>query len=209
MMKKYLTEFIGTFFLVLTFVTCANNQETATMAPLATGAMLFVMCLAGARVSGAHYNPAVTLAMFMRGKIANVEVAPYLFSQVAGGAAAALVGVFIHRSGGGIQIVTNVNQGIPALLVEILGTFVLCYAALSILEARDEADTKSYAAATGVAYMACGYALGKLSGGAFNPAVAIGITTAGMKTWLDIWIYLLGAFGGAAIASTVLGIESR
>ena len=81
-MKNYVTEFIGTFFLVLTIgLTVLGGTE---FAPLAIGAALMVMVYMGGHISGAHYNPAVTLAVFMRGKIDAGSVAPYMASQLAG-----------------------------------------------------------------------------------------------------------------------------
>jgi aquaporin Z len=205
-MKKYLTELIGTFFFVLSVVTCANNPSIAPMAPFAIGTMLMVMIYAGGHISGGHYNPAVTLAIFMRGKIASAEVAPYMIAQAVGAVIAAFIGTFMHRSVGGLEITTVPNQALPALFGELLGTFALCYVVLNVATARSNAGNPYFGLAIGFTVTACAYSLGGLSGGAFNPAIAIGICTAGMKSWPDIWIYIIGGFGGAAIAATVFSI---
>src|SRR4029077_13589440 len=81
-MKKYLTEFIGTFFLVLTV--CLTVLAKVPMAPLAIGCALMIMVYMGGHVSGGHYNPAVSLAVLLRGKMAAADFVPYLIAQVAG-----------------------------------------------------------------------------------------------------------------------------
>ena len=88
-MPKYLTEFIGTFFLVLTIGSTGIAADPGVIAPLAIGSILMVMIYAGGHVSGAHYNPAVTLGVFMRGKLPASDVEPYMVAQLAGAAVAA------------------------------------------------------------------------------------------------------------------------
>ena len=90
-MKKYLTEFIGTFFLVLTVGMCVIEPGAGSLAPIAIGSALMVMVYAGGHVSGGHYNPAVTLAVLLRGKCPASDVPGYWASQVVGGVAAALL----------------------------------------------------------------------------------------------------------------------
>src|ERR1700680_227970 len=87
-MHKYLTEFIGTFFLVLTIgLTVLSGSP---FAPLAIGASLMVMVYMGGHVSGAHYNPAVSLAVLLRGKLGPIDFVLYVISQVAGSLAASV-----------------------------------------------------------------------------------------------------------------------
>src|SRR5438046_3104282 len=90
-MNKYLTEFLGTFFLVLTVGCTVIPGRPGVIAPLAIGASLMVMIFAGGHVSGAHYNPAVTLAVWIRGRCDTNDVAPYMAAQIAAGVVAALV----------------------------------------------------------------------------------------------------------------------
>ncbi len=99
-MNKYLTEFIGTFFLVLTVGCTVIPGNAGVIAPLAIGASLMVMIFAGGHVSGAHYNPAVTLAVWIRGRCDTKDVIPYMVAQVAAAVVAALVCGF---SGGSWQ----------------------------------------------------------------------------------------------------------
>src|SRR5712664_1444842 len=99
-MNKYLTEFIGTFFLVLTVGCTVIPDRPGVIAPLAIGASLMVMVFAGGHVSGAHYNPAVTLAVWIRGRCETKDVLPYWAAQVLAGIAAALVAIFLVGKNG-------------------------------------------------------------------------------------------------------------
>src|ERR1700704_2278808 len=94
-MNKYFAEFIGTFFLVLTIGCTVIEKGAGPLAPLAIGAVLMVMVFAGGHISGAHYNPAVTLGVWMRGKCDTKDVAPYIISQIAGAALAAFAVLFL------------------------------------------------------------------------------------------------------------------
>ncbi|MEX2186206.1 MAG: aquaporin [Pirellulales bacterium] len=126
-MNKYLTEFIGTFFLVLTIGCTSINTGSGVIPPLAIGAALMVMVFAGGHVSGAHYNPAVTIAVCMRGKCDSKDVMPYIVSQViAAGTAAAVVGFLVGRAA------PMTIESVPkALLAEFLFTFALAYVVLN------------------------------------------------------------------------------
>src|SRR6476469_4837052 len=95
-MMRYLVEFIGTFFLVAT-IGFAVRGNAGPMAPLAIGSALMVMIFAGGHISGGHYNPAVTLAVFLRGKCPLIDVIPYMVAQVLAAAAAAVVVMFIKH----------------------------------------------------------------------------------------------------------------
>ncbi|MFN0034350.1 MAG: MIP/aquaporin family protein [Saprospiraceae bacterium] len=202
-MKKYLTEFIGTFFLVLTVVLTANNPGIAPMAPLAIGSVLMVMIYAGGHISGAHYNPAVTIAVLIRGKIDRNDALYYIIAQLIAGGVAAAIGAYLHDCGGGAAIAARVNeQSLCAVLAEFLGTFALAYVVLNVATTRSNAGNSHYGLAIGFTVLAAAYALGGLSGGAFNPAVAVGASVAGMFAWGDIWVYLVGTVFGAAAAAT-------
>ena len=95
-MNKYLTEFIGTFFLVFTIGMCVIEPGAGVMAPLAIGSALMVMIYAGGHISGAHYNPAVTLGVLIRGKIEFKNAVPYWIAQFAGAIVAAFVVTYIE-----------------------------------------------------------------------------------------------------------------
>jgi aquaporin Z len=201
-MKKYVVEFIGAFFLVLTVCMCVVGG-LGNWAPLAIGIMLMVMVYAGGHISGAHYNPAVSLAVYLRGKLALGELPAYIFAQVVGGVLAALVSNYLLRSAGiGVGEMMMPRTG-PTLLAEFLGTFALCYVVLHVATAKGTAGNTFYEAAIGCTVMAAAYALGAISGGVFNPAVAAGISTALIISWSSIWIYLVATFAAGAVAAFV------
>src|SRR5215475_7895096 len=88
-MKKYLVEFIGTFFLVFTIGMTVIDPGAGALAPLAIGSALMIMVYAGGHVSGGHYNPAVTIAVWLRGRCPTGDVGPYIGAQVAAAVVAA------------------------------------------------------------------------------------------------------------------------
>ena len=128
-MNKYIAEFIGTFFLVLTIGCTVIGTGTGIIAPLAIGAALMVMVFAGGHISGGHYNPAVTLGMYIRGKLQSADVVPYWIAQLAGAALAALLVSKFLRAGVAV-IPMNPNIG-AALVEEFLFTFALVYVVLN------------------------------------------------------------------------------
>jgi aquaporin Z len=196
-MKKYITEFIGTFFLVLTVGLTGN--------PLAIGSALMVMIYAGGHISGGHYNPAVTLAVFIRGKITSSDAIIYIGSQLAGAFIAALiVGVFreLPPESGQQLVITK------AIIAEVLGTFALAYVILNVATAKATAGNSYFGLAIGFTVMVMAFCFGDYSGGAFNPAVAIGATVMKAFAWKNIWIYLIACFGGGALAAIVFKINN-
>lgn len=198
-MKKYLVEFIGTFFLVATIgLAVLKPGDAGAMAPLAIGAALMGMVYAGGHISGAHYNPAVTLAVFMRGKCPPADVVPYMVSQVVGAAAAAVIVLYLKNNP---TVEAAKPQIIPALLAEFLFTFALAYVVLNVATAKGTSGNSFYGLAIGFTVLAGAYAVGSISGGVFNPAVAVGITAMGLSSIANIWIYLVADFAGAAAAA--------
>ena len=200
-MNKYIAEFIGTFFLVLTIGCTVIGAGSAVIAPLAIGAVLMVMVFAGGHISGAHYNPAVTLAVLIRGKVRATDVVPYIIAQIAGAALAALVVGKCLRAGVAVTPMTpHVSM---ALLAEFLFTFALVYVVLNAATAEGTSGNSFYGLAIGMTVMTGAFAVGDISGGAFNPAVAVGISMLGLSSWSNIWIYLLADFGAAIVAAIV------
>src|SRR5436305_12749110 len=113
-MHKYIAEFIGTFFLVLTIGCTGVGAASGVIAPLAIGAVLMVMVFAGGHISGAHYNPAVTVGMLIRGKVNAGDVVPYMVAQLAGSAVAAVTVAKCLRAGAAVAAIPPVVG--PALL---------------------------------------------------------------------------------------------
>ena len=91
---------------------------------------------------------------------------------------------------------------VPALIAELIGTFALCYVVLNVATAKGTAGNSNYGLAIGFTVMTMAFALGGISGGAFNPAVATGITIMHIEKAANFWIYLVGNFAGGALAAT-------
>jgi aquaporin Z len=197
-MNKYIVELIGTFFLVFTVGCTVIDKGAGPFAPLAIGASLMVMIFAGGHISGGHYNPAVTLGVWLRGKCDTKDVAPYMISQLIGAAIAAALVKFLKS---GIPITPGNPPVVPALIAEFLFTFALVYIVLNVATAKGTSGNSFYGLAIGMTVMTGAYAVGNISGGAFNPAVAFGVTMMGLSTWANIWIFLLADFLGGAIAA--------
>jgi aquaporin Z len=198
--NKYLAEFIGTFFLVLTIGCTVIGNNPGVIPPLAIGAVLMVMIFAGGHVSGGHYNPAVTLGVWMRGRCATKDVLPYMMFQVAGAIVAALVVKFFKA---GVTVTPGNPAMLPALLAEFLFTFALVYVVLNVATAKGTAGNSFYGLAIGMTVMSGAFAVGGISGGAFNPAVAVGISVLGLSAWPNLWLFLVGNFLGGAVAAGV------
>ena len=196
-MAKYVTEFVGAFFLVLTIgLTVVQNVP---LAPLAIGAALMVMVYMGGHVSGAHYNPAVSAALALAGKLDRRELPPYVASQVAGAAAAA----FAVRALAGDYLVVAPGAGASvgaALLAEALFAFALVLVVLNVAtDARTEGNS-FYGLAIGLTVMVGAFAVGGISGGVFNPAVGTGpilVALGDGGSLGDLWLYWVGPVAGA------------
>jgi aquaporin Z len=205
-MRKYITEFIGTFFLVGT-VGFAVIGGAGDLAPLAIGSILMTMIFAGAHLSGAHYNPAVTLAVLLRGRMKLPEAVGYWIVQIIAAVAASLVVNYMLP-----DKVTASPAGLPdvsrAIIAEFIGTFALAYVVLNVATAKGTVGNMFYGLAIGFTVLAMAYALGSFSGGAFNPAVATGFFMMHLGSVSDWWIYLAGCFGGAGGAALVFRINN-
>src|SRR6059058_2601694 len=200
-MNKYIVEFIGTFFLVLTVGCTGIGAGAGVIAPLAIGAALMVMVFAGGHISGGHYNPAVTLGVLIRGKVKPADVLPYMLAQAIAAVVASLIVSGVFRAGTAVTAMTP-NIG-AALLAEFLFTFALVYVVLNAATAEGTSGNSFYGLAIGMTVMTGAFAVGDISGGAFNPAVAVGISMLGLSSWSNIWIYLLADFGAAIVAAIV------
>jgi aquaporin Z len=196
-MQKYITEFIGTLFLVM----------AAAMAGAVGAALtLMIMVYAGGHISGAYYNPAVTLSVWMRGRIELKDALMYWIFQIAGAVAAALIVVYVFKEEGSGNCVIADDGGTKAIIAELLGTFTLAYVVLNVATAKGTSGNSFYGIAIGGTVLAMATVLGKFSGGAFNPAVAIGLCIQKSLCWDQVWMYLVGALGGGAIAAIVFSL---
>jgi aquaporin Z len=198
-MNKYAAEFIGTFFLVLTIGCTGIAAGPGAIPPLAIGAMLMVMVYAGGHVSGAHYNPAVTVAVFLRGRCPASDVLPYWIAQLAGAVAAASIVLFFKVE----DPVTFYPPLLAALVAEFLATFALVYVVLNVATAKATSGNSYFGLAIGFTVLASAFAVGQVSGGAFNPAVAVGAMTMGMLPWSSLWLFVVAEVLAAAAGAVV------
>jgi len=197
-MSKYLVELIGTFFLVFTVGCTVVGNGAGALAPLAIGSALMVMVFAGGHISGGHYNPAVTLGVWLRGKCATKDVVPYMISQIIGSVLAALAVKYLKT---GATVTPMSLSTLPALLAEFLFTFALVFVVLNTATAKGTAGNSFYGLAIGFTVMTGAFAVGNISGGAFNPAVAVGISVMRLAEWPSIWVYWLAEFAAGAVAA--------
>ena len=168
--------------------------------PLAIGSALMVMVYAGGHVSGGHYNPAVTLGVWMRGRCDTADVVPYWVSQIAGAGLAAVAVGFLRGIPEGAAGTPPVA---PALLAEFLFTFALVYVVLNVATAKANDGNSFYGLAIGFTVMVGAFSVGDISGGAFNPAVAVGVSIMGLSAWSSIWIFFVANLAGGAVAALV------
>lgn len=190
--NKYAVEAIGAFFLVL----------AATFGGgLAAGFMLAAMIFAGGHISGGHYNPAVSIAAYVRGRLTSADLAPYIGAQLVGGLLAGLLGLWIRDGApAGIDTFDGAEITAQAFIIELLITFALAFTVLNVATSKDHPNNHFYGLAIGAVVVGGGIAFGDFTGGAFNPAVGLGVTTAGAIEWGNIWVYLIACSIGGALA---------
>jgi len=201
-MKKLIVELIGTFFLVFTVGTCVVNPSAGVIAPLAIGAALMVMVYAGGHISGAHFNPAVTTAVALRGRLPLAEVPGYFIAQLLGAALAAGAALYLkgaNQAMGGSPVY-DLGQ---IALAEFLFTFALAYVVLNVATAKANAGNSFYGLAIGFTVAAGAFAVGPISGAAFNPAVATGCLIMGLLPAGKFLVYIIVELIAGTLAAVV------
>lgn len=197
-MPKYVMEFIGTFFLVFTVAAAAvGGWAPLGFAPLAIGSVLMVMIFAGGHISGGHYNPAVSFAVFVRGKLPMNDLIIYWVVQLAAGIVAALLASSLLGISASAPLAVDLTKVIVA---EFLFTFALTFVVLNVATAKGTAGNSFYGLAIGFTVLSGAYAVGSISGGVFNPAVGTGITLLGVLDWGSTVIYIVTHLVAAAVA---------
>ncbi len=198
---KYVYEFIGTFFLVFTVgMTVIGPNSAGPLAPLAIGSVLAVMVFAGGHVSGGHYNPAVSFAVFLRGKLSKKDLGAYWIVQLVAGVVAALLTVYYK---GVPPISAPPYDLVKTFVAEFLFTFALCFVVLNVAIAKATKGNSFYGWAIGFIVLVGAYAVGPISGAAFNPAVALGVTVMKLSSWSDLWIFFVANLLAGACAAYV------
>ena len=207
-MNRYLTELVGTFFLVLAIGLSVIGG--AALAPIAIGGMLMVMVFMGGHVSGAHYNPAVSLGLVLRGSFAAGEFGAYVAAQLVGAIVASLA-VWLVTGRTFVPAPAPTASVIAALLVEILYTTALALVVMNVATAPATAGNSFYGLAIGFTVAAGAFAGGPISGGAFNPAVGLGPALihaiVGRGSIVHVWLYVVGPCIGAAIAAAIFRVQ--
>ncbi|MEW5799793.1 MAG: aquaporin [Bacteroidota bacterium] len=204
-MNKYIVEFIGTFFLVLVVGLTVIEPGAGMLAPLAIGCSLMVMVYAGGPISGGHYNPAVTLGVWMRGKCEAKDAAVYMIVQIIAGIVAAITVSYFKGNPALTPITPDATK---ALLNEFLFTFALVYVVLNVATSKKSTGNSYFGLAIGFTVVVGAFAGGGISGGAYNPAVATGITFMGLASWSNFWIYIAACFSGGAAAAMAYKIAN-
>jgi aquaporin Z len=187
------------------------NVHGEALAPLAIGCALMVMVYMGGHVSGAHYNPAVSLAVFLRGKMAVPDLVFYIVAQLLGALAACAAGYFALNGGTTpIRPAANVEP-IRAVAIEALFTFALALVVLNVTTSKHTTGNSYFGMAIGFTIVVAAFAGGPISGGAFNPAVGTGLTVThalwSNGGWNDLWIYWVGPLLGGLVAALVFAIQ--
>lgn len=193
-MKTYIVEFIGTFFLVL---------GAAMYGAVGASLCLMVMIYAGGHISGAHFNPAITIAMLIRGKATFQNAIPYWIVQFAGGILAAWIACYVFGKEGAGNCAYPADGILKAMAAEIIGTFALAYVILNVATTKGTAGNSFYGLAIAGTVLAMAVTIGSYSGGAFNPAVAVGLSIQKSFCWEQVWLYFAGPLAGGALAAIV------
>lgn len=173
--EKAIMEVVGTAILLFTIQVSVSLQ--AALAPLAIGVVLVSIVFAGGPVSGAHYNPGISLAIFVRGggHICAKTMGLYWVSQIIGGIIGGLLGGYVTSGYSTCSIGDGFSMG-QALTSEVIFAFVLCFVVLGVATNAKASDNHYYGLAIGFVVMAGAASVGPISGGAFNPAVALGLS---------------------------------
>ena len=206
---KLITEFIGTFFLTLTIcLAVVFGTVDSEFAPFAIASTLMVMIYAGGHVSGAHYNPAVTVAIYLRGSCEKSDIAPYIASQMAAATMAAVIAseVFMPGESGGEEMVM---EAVPALAAELVFTFALAYVILNVATSESTEGNGYYGAAIALVVLAGALTVGSISGASFNPAVSVSLIVAVGLGVADSWIHFAPQIAGGALAAFVFKAQQN
>ena len=195
--SKGVAEFIGTFFLTLTIFIAVVGGQAGFFAPIAIGLMLMVMIYALGHVSGAHFNPAVSIGLFVKGDCSKDELPVYLGAQILAGVMAWIIGSKVILSDLTIDE-AEFGATKAVLAAEALFTFALVYVIINV--ATEQSGNQFYGAAIGLTVMAGAFTVGGISGGSFNPAVTTMLTASGAMAVSDVWLHLVPQLAGAIAA---------
>jgi aquaporin Z len=195
--NKLIAEFIGTLFLVTAALLGGGVAAAAT---------LCICIYAMGHISGGHYNPAVSLGVWLRGRMTQRELIEYLCAQFAAAIVAFVIVRILTEARPDDYKAPEIKEFGKAIVAEFLFTFLLVSTVLHVATTKALANNQFYGAAIGLCVLAGAACVGPLTGGAFNPAVGLGIVLGGFKAFSAIAIYLLACFGGGAVAAVVFRV---
>jgi aquaporin Z len=202
-MKNDLVEFIGTFFIVFT-IGMGINELLSSFAPVAAAAAYITMIYAGKHISGGHYNPAVTLAVHIRGLITTQEAIAYVVFQLLGGMFASF---FVWWFTGHQFFISPGPAFSPMMQMgaEALGTFAIAYVMLNVTTHPKTEGNSYYGIAIGLAFLSMSYIIGPISGGTFNLVTGVcpnifQVIIGDTSNLRNIWVYFVGPLAGGAAA---------
>ncbi len=205
-MRRLIIEFLGTFFLILTIALTGNA--------IAIAAMLMAWIYIGGYISGGHYNPAVSLGVYLIGRLRQDELVKYFGAQILGGFTAYIIAYYLR---GSVTIPEPSIAMLPAFIVEVLLAFVFVLVVLVVAHSERFKGSHIFGFAIGFTVPALVLAGSPLSGGLFNPAIALGSNLFGIIkgahiVWADIIMYVGGALLGGFLAAWAykhLGLDER
>eukprot|EP01088_Endostelium_zonatum_P017679 TRINITY_DN533_c0_g1_i2.p1 TRINITY_DN533_c0_g1~~TRINITY_DN533_c0_g1_i2.p1 ORF type:complete len:278 (-),score=47.93 TRINITY_DN533_c0_g1_i2:155-988(-) len=196
-MSPYLMEIIGTFYLTLIIGLVVNNaEEVGALAPLGIGSGLMVLVFFGGHLSGAHYNPCVTIAckLTFRDHIGWFQSILYIIAQIFGSILASLVVWAIEEETFQFGPVRDYTKP-KALIVEFIFSFLLASVMINTATTQSQTGNSFFGLAIGFTVLTAGYAIGPISGGVLNPAVASGAALTNfihhgtVSSFNNVWIY--------------------
>mmetsp|Transcript_6512 Transcript_6512/g.8818 ORF Transcript_6512/g.8818 Transcript_6512/m.8818 type:complete len:229 (+) Transcript_6512:99-785(+) len=207
LLSKLIVEGIGTFFLTMTVCITAVMGEAGDFAPFAIAGILMVMIYSGGHISGAHFNPAVTVAITLRGKCSVSHALGYILIQVIAGVLGALVGCYGLMSGtGSIEAADFSGMVMKVMTAEFLFTFALCYVILHVATSDEISENHFFGTAIATVVLAGALTVGSISLGAFNPAVSVMLLTVGKISILEIVYHIVPQLVAATLAAIVFKV---
>ena len=198
-MKRVITEAIGSFFWV--FAVIGATSQGSPLAAFAIGGVVVAAIYAGVHLSGAHYNPAVSIAAFIRGQLPGADLPAYIGAQLAGASLASLLATWVFRIGAMHPQGWSGRTLATAIVVELLFTFFLAFVALNVASSENQAF---YGLAVGGVVIVGTLLAAMQTGAAFNPVVAVGVTFAQLSAWANLWAYLVAQLTGGVLAGVVV-----
>ena len=198
--RKAVAEALATFLFVLSIIAAVNSGSALT--PLAIGIALTVLVYATGHISGAHLNPAVSIGVFIRGGLSIADLVGYIVAQLVGAVLAALVSFAVWPAA---SKAVEIDLG-KAFVVELIFTLILVWVVLNVATSKDTDGNSFYGLAIGGVVFVGATAVGSISGGGFNPAVALGLSVSGQFDWANLWLYVVAPIVGGAIAAVLFRV---